>query len=70
VTDDGTDRFRLEGRRGLVKKGVTAPIYLLSSIGDATAANIDIQSLGFKGFFQKPVNPGQLISSIKRAFGA
>ncbi len=53
----------------LLKKGVTAPIYLLSSIGDATASNIDIESLGFHGFFQKPVNPEQLVSSIKKSLG-
>ncbi len=53
----------------LMKKDVAAPIFLLSSIGDATAANIDTGNLGFKGVFQKPVHPEQLISSIKRSLG-
>lgn len=53
----------------LIEKGVVAPVFLLSSIGDATAANIDIESLGFKGYFQKPVHPEQLISSIRRVLG-
>ncbi len=51
----------------LMKKGVTAPVFLLSSIGDATAAHIDVESLGFKGYFQKPVHPERLVSSIKSA---
>jgi len=50
----------------LRKKNVTAPIFLLSSIGDATASNIEIDKLGFNGVFQKPVNPEQLISMIKK----
>lgn len=43
------------------------PLYLLSSIGAATASNIEIDQLGFNGVFQKPVDPGTLVSSIKRA---
>ncbi len=49
------------------KKDKTLPVYLLSSIGDATAQNIDPGSLGFSGVFQKPVSPDQLISTIKKA---
>lgn len=46
------------------------PIYLLSSIGSATAANIEIENLGFNGVFQKPVSPAGLVASIKKALGA
>ena len=53
----------------LKKKNITAPIFLLSSIGDATASNIEIDKLGFNGVFQKPVNPEQLIASIKKTLG-
>lgn len=45
------------------------PVYLLSSIGSATEANIEIDKLGFNGVFQKPVDPDNLISSIKRTLG-
>ncbi len=50
-------------------KSFSAPIFLLSSIGDATATNIEIDKLGFNGVFQKPVNPEQLISTIKKSLG-
>jgi len=42
------------------------PLYLLSSIGNATAAQIDTADLGFNGVFQKPVNPDSLIASVKK----
>ncbi|HON78539.1 MAG TPA: response regulator [Spirochaetota bacterium] len=45
------------------------PVYLLSSIGSATAANIEIDKLGFNGVFQKPVDPDNLVSSVKRSLG-
>ena len=45
------------------------PVYLLSSIGSATATNIDIDKLGFNGVFQKPVDPDNLISVVKDALG-
>jgi len=45
------------------------PIYLLSSIGDATASNIDVDKLGFNGVFQKPIYPDDFISEIKSALG-
>ncbi len=45
------------------------PIYLLSSIGSATASNIDIDKLGFNGVFQKPVDPDNLINVVKDSLG-
>ena len=41
----------------LRKKNMKVPIFLLSSIGNATASNIEIDKLGFNGVFQKPVDP-------------
>ncbi len=49
------------------KKDKKIPIYLLSSIGAATAQNIELDKLGFNGVFQKPVSPDQVIKTIKKA---
>ncbi len=49
------------------KNNKNIPIYLLSSIGSATASNIEIDKLGFDGVFQKPVNPATLVSTIQKA---
>lgn len=43
------------------------PIFLLSSIGNATATTLDSGSLGFSGVFQKPFDPPSLISTVKKA---
>jgi OmpR family response regulator RpaB len=45
------------------------PVYLMSSIGNATASNIDIDQLGFSGVFQKPIYPATLVSSVKKTLG-
>ncbi len=50
----------------IVKMKPDLPVYLLSSIGDATAGNIEISKLGFKGVFQKPVSPEYLIKMVKK----
>ena len=42
------------------------PVYLLSSIGDATASNVSIGDIGFNGVFQKPVNFDQLLSMLEK----
>ncbi len=49
------------------KSNPSIPIYLLSSIGTATATNIEIDKLGFNGVLQKPVNPDNLVATIKKA---
>ncbi len=49
------------------KSNPSIPIYLLSSIGNATATNVEIDKLGFDGVFQKPINPDNLVSTIKKA---
>jgi two-component system alkaline phosphatase synthesis response regulator PhoP len=50
----------------LRSKNLNVPIYLLSSIANATASNIEIDQLGFNGMFQKPVDPDQLVSLIRK----
>jgi DNA-binding response OmpR family regulator len=42
------------------------PIYLLSTIGDATAGSLDLGELGFNGVFQKPVDFDLLLASLRR----
>jgi len=49
------------------KKDKKLPIYLLSSIGAATAQNVELDKLGFSGVFQKPVSPDQMLKTIKKA---
>jgi len=51
------------------KEDSKTPVYLLSSIGNATASNISVADLGFSGVLQKPVDPDTLISQIKKALG-
>ena len=45
------------------------PVYLLSNIGQAMAASGDLASMGFRGIFQKPVDPNNLICTIKTTLG-
>jgi len=49
--------------------GNTAPIYLLSSIGDHFNMNTDYASLGLAGVFQKPIDPDMLISVLRAQLG-
>lgn len=49
------------------KKDKHLPIYLLSSIGAATAQNVELDKLGFNGVFQKPVSPDLMVKTIKKA---
>ncbi|HDP80754.1 MAG TPA: response regulator [Spirochaetes bacterium] len=48
------------------RKNADVPLYLLSSIGAATATNVEIDKLGFDGVFQKPVSPEVLVKTIKK----
>jgi DNA-binding response OmpR family regulator len=52
--------------RVMKKESPATPIFLLSTIGDATANNIDFGGLGFSGVFQKPVNFDLLLAVIGR----
>jgi DNA-binding NtrC family response regulator len=49
------------------KKDKKLPMYLLSSIGAATAQNIELEKIGFNGVFQKPVSPDHMLKTIKKA---
>ena len=53
----------------LKEAGFTAPIYLLSSVGDAVRYNIDAQDLGLAGIFQKPIDHNTLLSTLKAELG-
>ncbi len=46
--------------------GNEAPIYMLSSVGDSLAQNIDFSELGLMGVFQKPIDSNTLLSTLKR----
>ena len=49
--------------------GNTAPVFLLSSVGDNLSATVDYAWLGFAGVFQKPVMKQQLLAVIKSKLG-
>ena len=42
-----------------------APVYMLSSVGDALAKNIDFAELGLTGVFQKPIDFDTLLTTLK-----
>jgi DNA-binding response OmpR family regulator len=42
------------------------PVFLLSTIGDATASTVGLGEYGFSGVFQKPVNFDLLLAVIGR----
>ncbi len=45
--------------------GNTAPIYMLSSVGDKLSMATDYADLGLSGVFQKPIEPATLLSVLK-----
>jgi len=49
------------------KKDKKLPVFLLSSIGAATAQNVELDRIGFNGVFQKPVSPDHMVKTIKKA---
>ena len=50
----------------LKQEGYGGPVYLLSSAGDSVRYNLDPRELGLAGIFQKPVEHGLLVSTLKR----
>jgi len=42
----------------------TVPIYMLSSVGDSLASNVQFSDLGLTGVFQKPVNSNTLLTTL------
>jgi len=49
----------------LKAEGNTAPIYLLSSTGNALNQTTSYSELGLAGVFQKPINSATLLSLLK-----
>lgn len=49
----------------LKEMGFSAPIFLLSSVGDALRYNIDAKELGLAGIFQKPIDHKVLLTTLK-----
>lgn len=49
--------------------GNKPPIFMLSSTGDAFSGMIDYNELGLDGMFQKPLNPAQLLSTLRQRVG-
>lgn len=45
--------------------GNDAPIFMLSSVGDALSSNADYAALGLAGLFQKPIDPAVLIRTLR-----
>jgi CheY-like chemotaxis protein len=50
--------------RELKAEGNTAPVYLLSSMGDHMALATDTYELGFAGVFQKPIDQAALLRTL------
>jgi CheY-like chemotaxis protein len=55
--------------RDLKARGGDAPIFMLSSVGDALHGSTDTAQLGLAGVFQKPINPQTLLGTLKRKLG-
>jgi len=49
--------------------GSTAPIYMLSSVGDNLSITTDYSGLGLSGVLQKPVDDQQLLSILSAKLG-
>lgn len=46
-----------------------APVYMLSSVGDALLETIDYARLGLAGVLQKPVDPADLVELLRSRLG-
>ena len=42
-----------------------APVYMLSSVGDSLASNVDFSELGLNGVFQKPIDIKTLLKTLE-----
>jgi DNA-binding response OmpR family regulator len=49
--------------------GSTAPIYMLSSVGDGLSLATDTTQLGLAGVLQKPVDPQVLLTLLQAKLG-
>jgi DNA-binding response OmpR family regulator len=52
--------------QSLKEGGFAGPIYLLSGAGDSVRYNLDPRELGMAGIFQKPIQHGLLLSTLKK----
>ena len=50
----------------LKASGNTAPVYMLSSVGDSLTVSADYAELGLTGVFQKPIDPDTLLAILKK----
>lgn len=50
--------------RAIKEENLEIPVYLMSSVADATTLNIDLNKEGFKGVLQKPVTSEQLLKIV------
>lgn len=50
----------------LKAKGASAPIFMLSSVGDSLSLSTDYTELGLDGVFQKPIDNKILIRTLER----
>jgi len=51
--------------RALRLERADIPVYMLSSIGDSLAQNVNWVELGLAGIFQKPIDPNTLLTTLK-----
>lgn len=49
--------------------GNTAPVYMLSSVGDALALEASYSDLGLAGVFQKPLDPNRMLAILSTKLG-
>lgn len=64
----------IDSGTGLVKElllaGARVPVFLVSSVGESLAMNIDPAELGLVGVFQKPVDPETLLLTLRTKLAA
>lgn len=51
--------------KNLKMAGNTAPVYMLSSVGDNLNLSTDYTELGLSGVFQKPLDPSTLLNVLR-----
>lgn len=51
--------------RDLHARGVEAPIFLLSSVGDMVNRHVDAEAIGVAGVLQKPIDAATLLSALR-----
>lgn len=55
--------------KDLKAEGNTAPVYMLSSVGDQLNLTVDYEQLGLGGVLQKPVNTDTLLRTLHSKLG-